>query len=87
LEAGEVATSGSIDGGMGGVGAPFNEEGEQAGLVVFEIESFPLEEAAVRAFAGAGIGALEGDVCVAEACCELIEVAGMGGPSDKARFG
>ncbi len=82
FETGEVAASGSVDGGMDGVGAPLDEEGKQAIAVVFQVESFPLEKAAIGTFAGAGIGAVEGDVCVAEARCEFVEIAGMSGPAD-----
>jgi len=86
-EARHTATGGSVDGGMNRVGAPFDEEGEEAGVVVFEIESFPLEETAVGAFAGARIGAVESETCSAQTNCECIEVAGMSGPADQARLG
>jgi hypothetical protein len=81
-EARHTATDGSVDGGMNRVGAPFDEEGEEAGVVVFEIESFPLEKTAVGAFAGARIGTIEGNVCVAETRREFVEIAGMSGPAD-----
>ncbi len=63
------------------------KKGSRPSRSSFEIESFPLEEVAVGAFARTGIRAIEGDVCVAEASCESIEVAGMGGPADEARLG
>ena len=82
----EVAASGRVDGGVDGVGAPLDEERKQAVDIVLQVESFPLEEATVGAFSRAGIGAVEGDVCVAETSCELVEVAGMCGPADEARL-
>ena len=71
-EARHTATGGSVDGGMNRVGAPFDEEGEEAGVVVFEIESFPLEETAVGTFARTGIRAIEGETCVSETDCKSV---------------
>ena len=51
-EALNFATGGRVGGGMdgAGAGAPFDEEGQEATLVVFKIKGFPLKEAAVGAF-------------------------------------
>ena len=82
FEANNAAASGCIDGGMDSIGIPFDEERKQASVIVLEIESIPLEETTVGTFAGAGIGAVEGDVCVAETRREFVEIARMSGPAD-----
>jgi hypothetical protein len=86
LEAEELAAGRGIVGGMGRVGAPLDEEREQAVCVVFQIESFPVQNAAVRAFARTGSGSFSTDSCPGEVACEHLNVTGMSGPSDEARF-
>lgn len=56
-------------------------------MVVEEVEGFPLQETAIGPFAGAGSGAVEGEVGGAEASGKLREVTGMSGPVDEARSG
>ena len=56
-------------------------------MIVLEIESFPLEEAAVRAFARARIRAVEGNIVrISKSGRERIEVTWMGGPADQVRL-
>ena len=57
---------------MDSTSAPLNEEREQAVAIIFEIERFPFEEVAVRAFARAWIRTIESELCVAYTTCELI---------------
>ena len=86
VEANDFAAGGRVSGGVDGVGAPLDEKREKAGLIVLEIESLPLEEAAVGTLARAGIGAVESDVCIAKASRKLVQVAGMSGPANEARL-
>src|SRR5260370_25240143 len=55
------ALLGSVLGGVNRVGAPFDEEGEEAVAVVGKVEGFPGENAAVRALSRAIIRASEFD--------------------------
>lgn len=55
-------------------------------MIVVEVQRFPLEEFAVRAFAGAGSGAVKGEVGGAKSCGEFVEIAGMSGPADETRL-
>lgn len=43
FEAEDFAAGGCVGGGMNSIGAPFDEEGEEAGVVIFKIESSPLQ--------------------------------------------
>ena len=71
---------------MSSSGAPFDEKGKYAMLVVLEFQSFPLKEEAVGPFSRAGSRTLEGDTIVFEVGGELGDVARMGGPSHEARL-
>ncbi len=71
---------------MDSIGAPLDEEGEQAAAIVFQIQGFPLKEAAVGALARAGMWSIKRETGIAETNCELIQVAGMSGPADEARL-
>src|SRR4029077_17785546 len=67
------------------VGAPFDEEREQAALVVLEVETLPLEELAVGALTRPGPWAQESDARVAKKRRKFLEVAGMHGPTNQMR--
>src|SRR5216684_1379818 len=71
---------------MDGVWAPFDEEGEEAVAVVGEIDGFPMEDAAVRAFPGAVGRALEGDLILTQKFCGGGDIRRMDGPADEARI-
>ena len=87
FEAEEFAAGGRVGGRVDGVGAPLDEEGEKASLIVVKIESLPLEKAAIGTFARARRGTVEGEVGVAKTSREGVEVAGMRGPAGEARRG
>src|SRR5450432_2335608 len=82
----DFAASGRVAGGMNCASAPFDEKRQHTALVVFEIKSFPLKQAAVRAFARAGSGAFERNLGIPEGRRELTDVAWMSRPADEARF-
>lgn len=86
FEAFEMAAARRVNGGVRGVSVPFDEEGEQAAVVVVKIESFPLEQLAVGTLAGAGSRAIEGQASGVQTCCEVFEIARMRSPADKARL-
>jgi len=64
---------------------PFDEEGEQAIFIVFEIQGFPLKKLAVRTLTRAGARPVEADACFAQVYRELLKVTRMRGPSDQSR--
>ena len=66
FEAEDLATGWRVGGRMGSAGAPLDEEGEKASLIVVKIESLPLEKEAVGAFARARRGTVEGEVRIVE---------------------
>src|SRR5260370_26269105 len=72
---------------MKGVRAQCDEKWEQAVAVVSEVDGFPMEDAAIGAFARAVIRSLEGDLIFAEPLGCRGDVAGMNGPADEARIG
>src|SRR6266851_2467752 len=83
----QAALLGSVLGGVNRVGAPFDEEGQEAVAVVGEVDGFPGENAAVRAFSGAVVGAREGDFVFAKLLGDGSDVRRMDGPADEARIG
>ena len=66
FEAEDFATGWRVGGRMDSAGAPLDEEGEKASLIVVKIESLPLEKEAVGAFARARRGTVEGEVRIVE---------------------
>src|ERR1700740_125697 len=57
----ESASARRVGGGMRRIGIPLDEEGENAVVVVGEVERFPFEQPAVRTLAGTGIRTSEDD--------------------------
>jgi len=66
FEAEDFATGWRVGGRMGSAGAPLDEEGEKASLIVVKVESLPLEKEAVGTFARPRRGTVEGEVRIAE---------------------
>src|ERR1700730_807697 len=85
-EAIDFATAGRVGGGMNGAGVPLDEERQHFGVVVFKVQSLPLQKPAIGAFSRAGNWALECDAAVSEAGGKLGDIARMGGPGYKARL-
>src|SRR6266436_4458041 len=77
----------SVLGGVDGVGAPFNKEGEEAVAVVGGVDGFPVEDVAIGALAGAVVGARECNLIFAEELGGGGDVRRMDGPADEARLG
>src|SRR6266478_8339631 len=71
---------------MDGVCAPFDEKGKDAVAVVGEIDSFPIEDAAIGTFSRAVVGALEGDLIIPQKFRGGGDVRRMNGPADEAGF-
>ena len=87
LEAEELAAGRSVSGRVRRVGTPFNEKGKQTVCVLFQVQCFPVQDAAVGAFARTGSGSLGGDSGSGKIGREHLKVAGMRRPSDQAWLG
>src|SRR6267378_1358333 len=81
----ELAPFRGVLGRMKRIGTPFDEEGEQAVFIVFEIEGFPLQEFAVRTLTRAGSRVVKRNVRLAQPRREFFEISGMRGPTDQMR--
>jgi len=66
FEAEDFATGWRVGGRMDSAGAPLDEEGEKASLIVVKVESLPLEKEAVGTFARPRRGTVEGEVRIAK---------------------
>jgi len=86
LETEELATLWRILGRVEGAGGPFDKEGEQTVVIIFEIESLPVENLAVGTFAGAGSGTVGSDAGRFDLRGEGLNVARVGGPADEFWF-
>jgi hypothetical protein len=86
LEAEELAAGRSVSGRVRRVGTPFNKKGKQTVCVVFQVQRFPMQDAAVGAFARTGSGSFSTDSCPSEVGCEHLHVSRMCGPSDETGF-
>src|SRR5690242_19126123 len=71
---------------MNGILAPFNEKREQAIVIVFEAERFPVKYFAIGTLTRTGLRALEFDSLLAQPRCEPVQIVAMRGPADKPRF-
>jgi hypothetical protein len=87
LEAQELAAGRSVSGRMRRVGAPFNKKGKQTVGVVFQVQCFPVQDAAIGAFARTGSWSFGGDSGSGKIGREHLKVAGMRRPSDQAGLG
>src|SRR5215472_10589736 len=71
---------------MHSVRRPFDEERKKAAVVVFEPESFPMEDLSIRALTRTWLWAIELDSFLEQPRGELVQIVAMRGPTDEARF-
>jgi len=81
------AFCGCIPGRVDRVGAPFNEEGEEAVAVVGEVDRFPVEDAPIGTLSGAVVWAFEFDFVFLEQLRDDGDIRRMNGPPDEAWIG
>src|ERR1700761_61497 len=82
----EAATLRGVDRWMHRAGTPFDEKWEHPAGVVLQRERFPVENAAVGAFSGTGVRAIDFNFFGFQALRECLDVAGMLRPADNHRF-
>ena len=81
------ATGRRVSGGMSGTDAPFDEKRQNALLIVFQIQGFPLKHATIGTLSRTGSRTLELNAAAAEVSGELVNVARMRGPAYESRLG
>jgi hypothetical protein len=69
------------------IGTPFDKEGEQTVSIILEIESFPLQEFAVRTLTRAGSRTIKRNARLAQPHREFLEITWVRGLTDQMRRG